>query len=928
MVPNERDLETALILPGNRNFFGKGAFLLPAIAGALLCSAIPHECILAAEPVAEAADSKPDPIKALATELANAANDAEREALLKKAPPEWIADHSLRKQLGVIEFQRTIEGDYLTAESLGRFVVQFAARHHDAEGVAIAQTQLAAALREFGEDDEALALLHQALLYFEKNPGDSTGLVRTCQALGVVYLYHADFSRALVFLDRALTTAKKIGYTAGIIPSLNSMGEVYRSQGQPERALRFYQEARGMVGDDTAWNMAFLFNNIGQCYEAMGDTEKAIDYIGRARAVAEKVKFRPRVATSLAVLGNLHLRRGELDEAQKCYFESLSLSVGLRDKVGEARGLLGVAGVARLKGDLEEALQPAEHAATLYRAMRDRAGVAAAQTIKGRCLRGLGRSDDARMALVDAITQIEQMRGQLTGGADEAKSFFAKAVAPYHEIVAMLVAENRPEEALVMAERASARVLLDTLFAGKNESRPLSDGERAQRHQLNRRLVELNQSLSQARGSEKANEKRISDLEADVARARDDRENFEAHLDASQSDSERKQLITETPSPAEMAQLVSGGRTALLKFVVRDDQTLVFVVHEDNEPGSSNGKKSARIDVFPLAVKRDELAKRAGEFRKNLAERALDWRKPAHQLYEALLKPSEAAWIGAGHLIIVPDGPLWELPFQALHADDRSLIEKRTVSYAPSISFLARASNKPRSDSLRSARLLALGNPALAGSEHKSLSKNRAQNSATLMGADWQPLPAAEKQVSELRKIYTTERSSIFVGTAAREEVFKREAGKFDILHFATHGVLNDQAPLYSYLLLSQANLSADEDGMLEGYELMRMKLRARLAVLSACETARGEITAGEGITGLSWALFLAGCPTTVVSQWKVESESNTVLMVDFHRRLRDGVAPAEALRQASLALARQPGYHHPFYWAPFVVVGAGSDKL
>jgi CHAT domain-containing protein len=268
------------------------------------------------------------------------------------------------------------------------------------------------------------------------------------------------------------------------------------------------------------------------------------------------------------------------------------------------------------------------------------------------------------------------------------------------------------------------------------------------------------------------------------------------------------------------------------------------------------------------------------------------------------------------------------LPFQALQSGDHSLIEKRTVSYAPSISFLARASNTVKSDDPRLARLLALGNPALTRTEPNSLPKNQAESAAVLMGADWQPLPAAEKQVSELQKIYTPERSSIFVGAAAREDVFKREAGKFDILHFATHGVLNGRAPLYSYLLLSQANLSADEDGMLEAYEIMRMKLRARLVVLSACETARGEIAAGEGITGLAWALFLAGCPTTVVSQWKVESESNTVLMVNFHRRLRDGLAPAEALREASLALAKTLAYRHPFYWAPFVVVGIGSDKM
>jgi CHAT domain-containing protein len=101
------------------------------------------------------------------------------------------------------------------------------------------------------------------------------------------------------------------------------------------------------------------------------------------------------------------------------------------------------------------------------------------------------------------------------------------------------------------------------------------------------------------------------------------------------------------------------------------------------------------------------------------------------------------------------------------------------------------------------------------------------------------------------------------------------------------------------------------------------MDLQADLAVLSACETARGRYGAGEGMIGLSWALFVAGVPSTVVSQWKVESGSTRDLMLQFHRGLQTGKAnKAEALRQASLSLLKQPATSHPFYWAGFVLVG------
>jgi CHAT domain-containing protein len=168
------------------------------------------------------------------------------------------------------------------------------------------------------------------------------------------------------------------------------------------------------------------------------------------------------------------------------------------------------------------------------------------------------------------------------------------------------------------------------------------------------------------------------------------------------------------------------------------------------------------------------------------------------------------------------------------------------------------------------------------------------------------------------------------VGTEAREERFKAEGGSYGMLHLATHGILNDASPMYSYVLLSQEG-NQKEDGLLEAWEMMNLNLKAELVVLSACETARGRVGAGEGVIGLSWALFVAGSPTAVVSQWKVESASTTRLMVEFHRQLKTGMespeskmSKAQALQQAALKLLHSRQYAHPFYWAGFVLVGDG----
>jgi CHAT domain-containing protein len=223
---------------------------------------------------------------------------------------------------------------------------------------------------------------------------------------------------------------------------------------------------------------------------------------------------------------------------------------------------------------------------------------------------------------------------------------------------------------------------------------------------------------------------------------------------------------------------------------------------------------------------------------------------------------------------------------------------------------------KRKQSSTAAPTLLALGNPALG---------KEAIERATfaLRDGKFEPLPEAESEVKALGQLYGATHSKVFTGAAAREDRAKAEAASMRVLHFATHGVLNNASPMYSHLVLAQ---SEKEDGLLEAWELMQMDLQADLAVLSACETARGKFGAGEGVIGLSWALFVAGVPSTVVSQWKVESAATRDLMIGFHRNLRvANTTKAAALRQAALSVMKKPATSHPFYWAGFVLVGDGK---
>jgi CHAT domain-containing protein len=241
----------------------------------------------------------------------------------------------------------------------------------------------------------------------------------------------------------------------------------------------------------------------------------------------------------------------------------------------------------------------------------------------------------------------------------------------------------------------------------------------------------------------------------------------------------------------------------------------------------------------------------------------------------------------------------------------RYWLEDAALVYAPSLTSLEALRRRPAALATRDgATLLAFGNPARPAEGEPV------------------PLPDAARQVRQVASFYGAARSATFIGDQARERVFKREAGRYRVLHFATHGTLDDTSPMYSALLMATPDGTDGEDGRLEAREMANVDLSADLVVLSACETGRGRVAPGEGVVGLSWAVLMAGSSRVVVSQWKVDAASTTDLMVRFHRVV---AAPrsmvtrpsiAQALRAAALAVMRDPRYRHPFYWSGFILIG------
>ena len=533
-----------------------------------------------------------------------------------------------------------------------------------------------------------------------------------------------------------------------------------------------------------------------------------------------------------------------------------------------------------------------------------------AKALAGRALLKLGRLDEARAAFQDAIGAIERRRAALPGTGDDEQMFFSDKLGPYQDMAALALRRHDAGEALLWLEREQARTLLEALAAGKVRSmRSLTPAEQQEERDANGRIGALNVSLRQARSQEHHDRADVAALERQIEEARAAQEALASRLYASHPE---LSLARARVVPATLEEIQRGipPDGLVLQYVGMEEESWVIAIAHEGRPR-----------MVHIAVRDKTLSDLGGELERLVASGDLNYRSTARRMYDLLIAPAAAAMRGKKIVCIIPSGLLWGVPFQAMvDSRGRHFIERRAVFYAPSLTLLSWYDRHPRKDPGEQRSLLAVGNPRLTG-ETVQMAR------AVVRDEGLAPLPDAEREARRIAALFEPRNTLVLTGARATEMRVKREAGRYRILHFATHGVFNDDTPMYSHIALARSAEGAD-DGLLEAREIAGLDLHADLVVLAGCDTARGGLRFGEGVVGMSWAFLAAGCPRAVVTQWKIGSASAGDLMVDFHRRLARGTltgrAATESLRNAQLKMLAEKARSHPFYWAGFVLMGRG----
>jgi len=800
---------------------------------------------------------------------------------------------------------------------------------------------------DLGEKQKALEYHTQALA-LHRAVGDRAGEARTLTNIGAVYDALGEKQKALEHFTQALAIFRAVGDRGSEATLLNNIGQVYSDLGEKQKALEYYTQALALhraVGNRAG--EATTLNNIGGVYDALGEKQKALEHFAQALAIFRAVGSRAREATTLNNIGKVYSALGEKQKALEYLTQALAIYRAVGDRAGEATTLNNIGNVYFDLGEKQKALEHFTQALNIVRAVGFREGEAVTLGNIGVIERDRGNLGEARTRIEAALDLIEAVRAQAPG--PELRATFLASYRGFYELYIDLLLrqhEREPDKghdrvAFQASERARARSLLELLTEARVDVRQgiapeLKERERA----VHARLAAIQSRLLQAYQQPRPDAAQIAALEAEFKRADAEREEVEWEIRRRHPRYAELQYPTPVGVSAVQGMLEEG--TALLEYVLLRESGVVFVVtREEFRAVRLGSAKTIREYVEKL---REAVA--AGPRRGAFSNYVLH----ARWLYQELVQPVEA-WIeGKRELIIVPDGILYYLPFELLltsaegmGGDPRRLpylVRKYAVRYVPSASVWVGLGRPEAERREWEKTLVAYADPVYGDMEG---AVREAWRSAFGELAKLPRLPHSRREVQQIARLYPAADVVLRVGQEAREERVKSgEAERARYVHFAAHGVLNENKPEYSGIVLTLGAPSAlatragetaraeperagqreesAEDGLLQVYEVFNLRLNAEVAVLSACETGLGKEVRGEGIVGLTRAFLYAGAEAVVVSLWKVMDPATAELMVRFYRHLRAGMKKAEALRQARLEMLDQ--YAHPYYWAAFVLVG------
>ena len=783
----------------------------------------------------------------------------------------------------------------------------------DRPGEGLTINNLGEAYRSMGQYAKATTFFEQALT-IEREVSDGAGEALTLNNLGFAYRAQSQYAKAISFYELALAVERRVHDRAGEGATLNNLGLAYRYLSQYAKAIAFYEQALAVEREvaDLAGEGATL-NNLGGIYDALRDHAKAIAFYEQALDISRKVHDRAGEGIILNNLGGSHRSLDQYETAIGFYEQALVISrqSGHRRSEGTILSNLGVAYSSL--GQYAKAIAFYEQALPIRREVGDLAGEAV--TLNG-LMQTMAAQKRLRLAVLfgkQAVNAYQQIRQDLTGLDRNTRTAYLEANQDtYRKLADLLLVQDRIAEAqqvlnLLKEEEFFDFVRRDSAQAssvvGRADLTPAEAEWDRRYNEIADRLTTLGHERGELVGLQTRTaeqEKRLASLDRDLTVAGEAFQKFLARLDteASRQKLSNEKLNQVKDSEALMGTLreLGSGTVAIYTLVTEDKLRLILIT-------------SDVMKTVESPLKRSDLDEKIVAFRQRLENPKNDPLPLARELYRLILGPIEKDLVGAKAETVMwsLDGALRYLPVAALNDGEHYLVERfRNVVFTP-------ASNANLKDIPAAQwRVLGLG----VSKAHEGFNA----------------LPGAQKELEGIIHDEATGTLGVLPGVIELDEVFTEQSmitalrQRYRVVHIASHFRFKPGNEADSYLLLGDGgHMSLAEVGKMEnpfgGVDLL---------TLSACDTASGGTGAnGKEVEGFGVLAQRKGAKAVIATLWPVADASTNELMQTFYRirESMSGTTKAEALRQAQLSLfhgsaSAAANYSHPYYWAPFILIG------
>ncbi|MCD9188841.1 MAG: CHAT domain-containing protein [Pyrinomonadaceae bacterium] len=810
--------------------------------------------------------------------------------------------------LTMLAYTAVMNNDRAKGQVYAAEAIELARKNNNQRDLAFALIASGDARQRMGNWEESFEAFKEAESIYPENL-DHTEKAILYVRFGFHFEAFGDLIQARSYFQKARELFIKSGNLYGNSELATRVGQISLQLGEKNQALANFNEGLeiGLQANDK-YSMAYAFENIGELYFADGNQQNALTYYQKALINFNTIGIKHAVASVKEKIGKLYLQQNNFRNAERFFNEALQVHREISSKNGQASSFYNLAKMYQAEQNYEAGLQNIEN-----------------------CLK-----------LTDNIQN-------QTANRKLRQSFMADIFDRHELYIELLMHKHRQFNdrnyalsALQAAEKSRARAFLENLYFAEADFFKDADADTVKRENeirvlLNEKADILTDLLSQnaaANETEKISGE-INELENEI-------EEIKAKL------KQQSPLYSAIKNPApfdisEFQQNILDEDSILLEFSFGKNESYLWLIEKDSFSSYVlPPRREMEIHIGKLRellnsreMKKDETLE---DFQKRSQEAEILYQTESRTLSDQLLGQI-ADKIARKRLIVIPDGnlhyfPLSALPFPNSSSDEPLLTTNETV-YAPSAQTLLtleksrRAYETPKNLLIFSDPIFTAGDarfPAFARVPDSNIETAQKENFRYVRSLNsLQRLRGSKTESDSILEIVGSSKTDSFSGfDASREQLLKTNVGNYKIIHFATHGLTDENRPELSGIVLSRFDEKGQKrDEFFRMHDIYGLTLNADLVVLSACETGVGKEVKGDGLMSLNNAFLQTGAKTVMASLWKVEDTATLELMKSFYAGIaNENLTPSQSLRQAQLKLRQNPQYKSPFIWAAFTVNG------